>query len=308
LTKEFDNPSLLLDNYFAERDLIERMSHRSHDLLKMLSSTSDRIARRISSQKTELLETENRDISRIKGDIINANLYQIQKGMSSISLPNFYEENSPLIEIELDATKTPAQNAQRYFNEYRKADNAKKVLVGLISEGEAEYEYIDSVFDALTRAKTEAELNQIREELVLAGYAKAKSRKYKKPEKIVHHKFKSSDGFTILVGKNNIGNDKLTLKDSNKHDLWLHTHNIPGSHTVIVTEGQTPPDRTITEAAILAAYHSKAASGSQVPVDYTPIKFVKKPVGAKPGKVIYETYQTAYVTPDKELIAKLLIK
>ena len=124
----------------------------------------------------------------------------------------------------------------------------------------------------------------------------------------MHHKFKSSDGFMILVGRNNIGNDKLTLKDSSKHDLWLHTHNIPGSHTVIVTEGQTPPDRTITEAAILAAYHSKASDGAQVPVDYTPIKFVKKPSGAKPGKVIYETYQTAYVTPDKELVDRLMIK
>ena len=182
---------------------------------------------------------------------------------------------------------------------------AEKKLAEQIALGEEELKYIDSVFDSLTRANTENEVNELRLELAEQGYIRAVRLKGKPPKSNPPSEYLSSDGYTILLGRNNKQNDKLTMKTAAKTDIWLHTHNIPGSHAIIVTNGETPPDSTIEEAAIIAAVNSKAKDSSQVPVDYCLVKFVKKPVGAKPGMVIFTNNKTLYVTPDKELEERL---
>lgn len=308
LTRPYESYSLLLDSFYGERDAIDRMHQRSNDLLKFLVNTSDRIARRLESQRQELLESANREQLKNYGDLLSANLYTIQKGDSEAVVVDYYQEAMPEISIPLDKRLTPVQNVQRYYGEYRKADTAEKKLTQLIVSGEEELGYIDSVFDALTRTRSEGELMAIRRELAAEGYLKNYAFKNKKEEKLPPLRFRSSDGFLILVGRNNVQNDRLTLKESRSSDIWLHTQKIPGSHTIIQTEGKPVPNRTLEEAAILAAYHSKARESSKVPVDYTPVKFVKKPGGAKPGMVIYETYQTAIVDPDGELVGRLTTK
>ncbi len=308
LTRPHESYSELLDSFYTQRDNVQRMKHRSSDLLKMLANTSDRIARKINLQKKELIDCAQRETWRMYGDLLNANLYSIQKGDREAVLQNFYEEGMPMVHIPLDIRKTPAQNAQKYYAEYRKADTAEKKLRELIQQGEEEYQYIDSVFDILTRASTLDELAAIRSELEQQGYVRAQNRKGMKMQKLNPKKYRSDDGFTILVGRNNIQNDQLTLKDSRGRDVWFHTKNIPGSHTIVVSDGQDVPDSTLTQAAILAATNSRAVDSAQVPVDYTQIKNIKKPRGAKPGMVIYTVYQTAYVTPDLELEKRLRVE
>ena len=307
LTQSFESPSQLLDSFYSERDRIERMKQRSHDLLKMLMNTSERITRKIATQREELRECENRDMLRIYGDLLAASAHQIQKGQTKAVLQNFYEEGCPLVEIPLDPMRTPIQNSQHYYTEYRKAATAQEKLGELITKGEEELVYIESVFDLVTRTTGESELSAIREELSSQGYIRHDRRKGKKPEKLAPLRYCSSDGFTILCGRNNIQNDRLTLKDSRNFDVWFHTQKIPGSHTVILTEGREVPNRTLEEAAVIAAYNSKARDSAKVPVDYTLIKNVKKVPGAKPGMVIYENFQTAVVDPDAALVERLRV-
>ncbi len=308
-TRTYDTYSQLLDDFYTQRDNIQRMRHRSADLLKVLANTADRIARKLSLQQKELTDCSDRETWKIYGDLINANLYSIQKGDRTATLVNFYDENQAEVTIPLDPRKTPAQNAQKYYGEYRKADTAEKKLRELIEEGQQEAIYIDSVFDALTRAQTNDELSAIRAELAEQGYLRKKGPAPKKGKetKLAPKRYRSDDGFLILVGRNNVQNDQLTLKDARGRDVWFHTKNIPGSHTIVVSDGQEVPDSTLNQAAIIAAANSKAADSAQVPVDYTLIKNVKKPRGAKPGMVIYVNYQTAYVTPDFELEKRLMI-
>lgn len=308
-TRTYDSYSQLLDDFYTQRDNIQRMRHRSSDLLKVLANTADRIARKLSLQQKELADCSDRETWKIYGDLISTNLYSIQKGDRTARLINFYDEAQSEVVIPLDPRKTPAQNAQKYYGEYRKADTAEKKLRELIEEGQQEAVYIDSIFDALTRAQTNDELTAIRAELAEQGYLRKKgsaAKKGKEP-KLAPKRYRSDDGFTILVGRNNVQNDQLTLKEARGRDYWFHTKNIPGSHTIVVSDGQEVPDSTLHQAAILAAVNSKAAESSQVPVDYTLIKNVKKPRGAKPGMVIYVSYQTAYVTPDLELEKRLAI-
>lgn len=306
--QEFESPSELLDNFYCERDRIERMKQRSHDLLKLLVNMNDRITRKLAIQEQELLESENREHYKICGDLINANLYQIKKGDSFVVLQNFYDENFEKINIKLDEALTPAQNAQKYYNEYRKAKTAEEKLVDLIKSGKEELLYIESIFDAVTRTTGESELLEIREELAEQGYLKNYKNKNKMLKAMPPIKYISSDGFTILCGRNNKQNDKLTMKIAKNYDMWLHTQKIAGSHVVIVSDNKSIPNKTIEEAAIIAAYNSNARDSAQVPVDYTLIKNVKKPNGAKPGMVIFVDYQTAYVTPNKDLVESLLCK
>lgn len=306
--REMKSYSALLDSFYAERDLMDRMKQKSHDLLRLLSNTSDRIARKIAAQEQELKECANRERLKISGDLIQANLYQMEKGQSVLRVPNFYEEGLPLVDIVLDSALTPSQNAQKYYSEYRKQDTAEKKLQELIEQGREELQYLDTVFDSLARAGKESELTAIREELRETGYIKSYKGKSKKPEKLLPVEYRSSDGFTILVGRNNVQNDRLTLKDAHNYDMWFHTQKIPGSHTVVVADGKEIPNRTLEEAAVIAAYHSRARDSALVPVDYTIVKNVKKPAGAKPGKVIYDKFETAVVTPDRERVAALLVK
>jgi predicted ribosome quality control (RQC) complex YloA/Tae2 family protein len=282
------------------------MRQRGSDLLKLLANISDRISRKLGAQRQELIECADREQLKIRGDLIHANLYSLQKGQKFARLVNFYDPEQAEIDVELDEMLTPVQNAQRYYAQYRKADTAEKKLAGLIEQGEQEYQYIDSVFDALTRVTTEAELDAIRGELEQGGYVRRQTgAKKRKEEKLSPLRYRSSDGFLILTGRNNLQNDRLTLKDSHNLDLWLHTQKIPGSHTIIVTEGKDVPKSTIEQACIIAAYNSKARESSKVPVDFALVKHVKKPSGAKPGMVIYDHYETVIVDPDGELVAGL---
>lgn len=309
ISAEYQSYSEMLDSYYFKRDLSDRMKSKSQDLLKVLTNSSSRISKKIALQKEELKKCANREQLRINGDLVTANLHLLQKGDVIAEVVNYFSEDCSMVKIKLDPTLSPAQNAQKYYKEYRKAQIAETHLVELIAQGEDELKYIDSVFDALSRAESERELAEIRAELTDEGIIKRqKSNSAKQPPKLPPLKFVSDDGFTILIGRNNQQNDKLTLKDSRNYDIWLHTLNSPGSHTVIVCENNQPPDRTIEQAAQLAAYHSSAKDSGLVAVDYTLIKYVNKPRGAKPGMVIYTHQNTVYVHPDEELVKRLAAK
>jgi predicted ribosome quality control (RQC) complex YloA/Tae2 family protein len=299
--------SKLLDEFYIKKDTVFRLKQQSQDILKVLTNLSDRITRKIQNQKRELAQSENRDQLRIFGDLINANIASIPKGADSAELINYYHPDCSKIRVPLDPSLSPAQNAQKYYKEYRKAQNAERILAEQIHLGEQELEYIDTVFDALSRATTLHEISELRQELVAGGYLRQQRSKQKPPAPLGPLEFKSDDGFTILVGRNNIQNDRLTMKTARGKDIWLHTKNIPGSHVIILTGGDTPPDRTLEQAAIIAALHSKAAASHQVPVDYTEVRNVKKPAGSPPGKVIYHSNRTAYVTPNPALAERLKI-
>ncbi|XOQ48741.1 MAG: Rqc2-like protein RqcH [Eubacteriales bacterium] len=306
VVKSYTRFSELLDAFYTERDRIDRMRVRSQDLLRVLTTASERLSRKINLQRAELSRCAERDTLRIYGDILSANLYTIPKGASFVELQNFYEEDLPLVKIKLNPALSPSQNAQKYYKEYHKASTAEKMLTVQIQQAQQELEYLDSVFDELSRAATERDLSEIREELTEQGYIRAsKGRRQKQPAAMGPMEFASSDGFLILVGRNNRQNDRLTLKQANNNDIWLHTKNIPGSHTIIVTQGRDVTETAIFEAANLAAFYSRGKESSKVPVDYTEVRHVSKPQGAKPGMVIYVNYKTIYVTPDSGLVDSL---
>lgn len=295
---ERESFSELLDEFFLVRDSVNRMRVRSQDLHRNLSNIKERLVKKINVQKQELLNSMDREDYKQFGDIINANLYRLKKGMNVADLENFYDDMK-IIKIKLDPMLTPSQNSQLYYKKYRKASNAEKALKLQIDKAEVELNYIESVIEALTCAESNDDLDEIRTELFEQGYIKSSSAKKAKSEKLNFNpiEFTSSEGFKILVGRNNKQNDILTLKKSAKLDIWFHTKNIPGSHTVLVTDGKTPGEASILEAAAIAASHSKAKNSSNVAVDYTEIKNVKKPQGLKPGMVVYVKYKTLYVTP-----------
>lgn len=303
---KMDTFSELLDEFYNERDKIDRMRVKSLDLTKILHTISDRISRKIVIQKSEADKCSDFNEFKVFADLINANLYNIKSGADFVELSNFYDNNLSTVKIKLDPRLNASQNAQKYYKEYRKAKTAVYVLKEQIENSQKEFEYIASVMDELSRASSEDELDEIRNELYSQGYLKAR-RKSKISKKLKPIEYLSTDGFKILVGRNNTQNDELTLKMSKKNDIWFHTKDIHGSHTIIVTENKVPPSDTLIQAAILAAYHSKAKESSNVPVDYTEIRNVHKPNGAKPGMVIYEKNNTLYVTPDKSIIEKLKV-
>ncbi len=306
-TKEIPTACELLDYFYCERDRTVRTKQRANDLFKLLVNLTERTSRRISAQKQELSECAEKDYYKLCGDLISANIYRIKKGDLSATVVNFYDESNPEITIELDVRKTPSQNAQHYYGEYKKCVTAEEKLTEQISKGEEELQYLDSVFDALTRAEYENDIIQLRIELREQGYIKSGGSKSKPPKALPPIEYKSSDGYTILVGRNNHQNDQLSLKFAEKSDIWLHTQSITGSHVIVVTDGETPPDRTIEEAAIIAAFNSKGRSSDLVPVDYCLARYVKKPSGAKPGKVIFTNYKTAFVKPNEEIESKLRV-
>lgn len=292
--------SKMLDEFYSEKTSADRMKQRSSDLFRFVVNLNDRLSRKLDIQRSELEKSEKRDDLRIKGDLINANISIIQKGMTSVLLENFYDNNN-LLEVKLDPRITPSQNAQHYFSEYRKADTAERMLKNLIAKGEEELSYIESVSDLLSRARSEDEVLAIKEELINQGYIKIRFKKLMKPVKITPKTYVSTDGFKIICGRNNIQNDKITFKEAKKNDIWFHTQKIHGSHTIIITEGKDVPPTTMEQAALIAAYNSKGRDSTLVPVDYTEIKNVRKPSGAAPGKVIYEHYKTAFVRPSQYL-------
>lgn len=306
-TKEIPTASELLDYFYFERDSAVRTKQRANDLFRLLVNLTERTSRRIAVQREELSACADRDYYKLCGDLISANMYRIKKGDSTAIVENFYDENYPQIEIKLDVRKTPSQNAQYYYGEYKKAVTAEKKLSEQIDRGEEELQYLDSVFDSLTRATSENDIIQLRLELREQGYIKSANGKAKPPKALPPIEYRSEDGFTIFVGRNNHQNDQLSLKFAEKTDIWLHTQTITGSHVIIVTDGVTPPDRTLEQAAVIAAVNSKGRDSNLVPVDYCLARYVKKPSGAKPGKVIFTNYKTVFVKPDTELEKKLKV-
>lgn len=299
--ENFDSFSGLLDSFYDARDTKERMRVKSQSLVKLLTNTSERISRKLAKQQTELKQCENREHLRICGDLLQANLYRIERGSEYADVENFYDENYGTLRISLNPAISPAANAQRYYKDYQKAKNAENILTEQIKKGQEELLYVNSVLDTVVRAENERDLAQIREELTEQGYLRRQKGKQRSQAPLPPYEFVSSDGFKILVGRNNRQNDMLTLKMAGKNDMWLHTKDIHGSHAIIFAEGKEVSNTAIYEAARIAAYHSKAQNSSQVPVDYTLVKFVSKPRGAKPGMVIYVNNSTIYVTPSRTI-------
>lgn len=301
-TKSFDSFRTLLDAYFAEKDRRERIHQRAHDLTTVLSNATSRTERKLAIQRESLIESEKGAEYKKYADLITANIYMIKRGMESFVAVDYYDDACPEIEIKLDARLDPSKNAQKYYKLYNKCKTAKAVLTEQIAIWERELLYLESVKSFLERAESEQDLIDIRDELYRAGYA-SKLRGYKpqKQLKLRPMQFKTSGGYRLLVGRNNLQNDELTFKIAEKNDLWFHVKDMPGSHVIMVTGGEEPSERDYTEAAEVAAYYSKAGDGANVAVDYTAVRNVKKPQGAKPGYVIYKTNYTAYVTPRCEL-------
>lgn len=302
--KEFDSFSSLLDYFFYEKVRVDRIRQRSSELFKTLQNLQERAVRKAVNREKELEDCKDKDIYRIFGDLIISNQYALKKGSPYYDLQNYYDDNK-IVRIPADVTLSPAQNAQKYYKEYRKKQIAETKLSDFIAQARHEAEYLDSVIDSLSRAETDSEISAIRTELAETGFLKRKTFKSKNEKALKPMEFESTEGFKIFVGRNNVMNDRLTLKTAKNYDLWFHVKDTAGSHVVVQNDGREFTDKLIREAALLASYNSKAGTSSNVPVDYTIIKNVKKPAGAKPGMVIYDDYKTEFVTPNTEEIARI---
>ena len=304
--KKYTSISELIESFYANRDFAYRIGQKTQDLRKLITQNIERCIRKKDIQMQTLRSIKNRDELRLKGELLTANIYSIKKGMTTVELPNYYSENQELVAIELDSNKTPSENAQKYYKAYNKAKRTFEALKDQIKSNDEELAYLESVLTSVNNCTDEQDVKEIRRELREEGYVKkVKNQKDKSKKHSVPLHFISQDGFDIYVGKNNIQNDELTLKFARPRDIWMHTKNIPGSHVIIVANGQTIPDTTLNEGAMLSAFYSKAKNSSKVPVDYTEKKNVKKPNGSKPGFVIYETNKTAYITTSEEEIKKI---
>lgn len=298
-TVNFESFVELVNTFFTEKRKNNLLKNAAVGLEKRVNNLLNKAERKLSLRKTDLLKTEERETVRIYGELIKANLYKISAGQTKVTVENYYDEMKP-ITIPLKENLSPNKNAERYFKEYKKLCNARNTLVTLIEENKVEIEYLMSVKEFLNGAKTVEDVLEIEEELCIAGLYKRQNNKRQRKIKEKPFLEKEFGGFKILIGKNNLENDRLTLKTAEKTDMWFHTKNIPGSHVVVETCGKELPSEVILYAAKLAAENSSGKNSSQVAVDYTLIKNIKKPNGAKPGMVIYKTNQTVYVTPNKE--------
>ena len=308
--KRYPTFSALLDDFYEQKEAQERVKQRGQDFIRSVTQARNRTAKKIANQEADLARTADREKLRRYGDIITTNFYAMSRGQSVLRAQDYYDPACPEVDIPLDPLLTPQQNAARYYKDYKKAQKAEEMLTLQIEKNRGELDYLDSVLQMITLSEGDRDLQEIRQELMDNGYLKQHRRKMtaKGKQKIVHAKpleFRSSGGLTILVGKNNSQNDRLTHREADKRDLWLHAQKLHGSHVILKTGGLPPDERSLTEAAMLAAWFSQGRDSGQVPVDYTPVKAVKKPAGAKPGYVIYHTYQTLYVTPDEETVRTL---
>ena len=312
----YETASALLDDYYARRDSMERIAHKAADLKRFLNTATERIARKVEIQRGELAQSVDREKLRVYAELINANLYQLEKGVPFYDLENYYDENK-LLRVPADPALSPAQNSQKYYKAYRKTYTAEKKLAEQIEQGTEELAYLETVRDALSRAETERDIGEIRRELVQSGYLKErdparqkrkgsqrregkKARSAKQPPALPPLEYETTDGYRVLVGRNNLQNDKLSMKSAGKLDMWLHTKDFPGSHVILEAKDGEVSDRAIEEAAVIAAVNSTAKDVQKVPVDYTLVKNLKKPAGARPGKVIFHQNWTVYVTPDED--------
>lgn len=307
----FSSVSKALETYYAEKLAQQEAADLRRSLIQVVDSHLDRLARKVRAQERELAAAENAEVYRIYGELLTANLHRLRKGMQSVALENFYDADLEKVTIPLDPRLTPSENAQDYFRRYNKAKNA-------LVEGRQHYQrsldeqkYLEQVRTSLDLAVDPSDLEDIRRELVEEGYIrpvkdpKPKESKESKPRPL---RFQSSDGLEILVGRNNRQNEYVTFRAASPDDIWLHVKDMPGSHVIIRTLGAEPPENTLQEAALLAAYYSKARLGQNVAVDYTFRKHVRKPRGGKPGMVLYDHYRTLFVSPQSAGVQELLAR
>ena len=301
--EELESFSGLLDRFYTQTEHSDRMRQKTQTLRKTVTTLRERTLRKLELQRKEYESTLDREQLRQMGDIVTANLHAIERGQTRLVAEDFYHDMVP-VEIPLKPELSPQQNAARFYKDYAKAKNAEKILTEQMERAEIEAEYLAMVLEELFRVEGEADLSEIREELEQGGYIRPDRKKQKvHPGKPME--FLSSDGYRIYVGRNNCENDRLSLKTARKDDLWLHIQKFHGTHVIIACAGVTPPDETITEAAQLAAWFSQAKEGQNVPVDVTPVRYLRKPKGAKPGMVVYDKYRTVIVTPDGNLAERL---
>ena len=307
--EEAESFSALLDSFYAGRDRLEQQRRRSHELMKTVRTLRDRQQRKLIARQGELEKSEDREELRKTAELITANLYRLKKGDTRFTCQDYYRDDCPEIEITLDPLKTPQQNASAMFKEYNKRKAASEHLTKLIAESEEQLEYLNSVLELIGAAEGEKDLIDLRRELVDTGYLKpAGGKKQEKSKAQAPLRFRSSDGMEILVGRSNLQNDELTTRLGRRTDYWLHTQKIHGSHVLIRCEGEAPSDKSIEEAAAIAAWYSQGREGGKIPVDYTMLKNVRKPSGSLPGKVIYTDYKTVMVQSDEELVKRLRVQ
>lgn len=298
--KIYHDYSSLLNAFYSEKENSARIKHAAGDIIKLVSNLKSRTERKLAIRLCDLKKCENREKLRIYGELLKANLYRIKAGSAFFEAENYYD-NMNIVKIPLDPALSPQKNAAKYFKDYKKTYTAEQKLTALTEEDREEIVYFDSVLDSISRSESISDIAEIRDELADAGYIKRSAQKRSRQSAALKFKeYISTEGYKILVGRNNRENDYLTTAIAGKNDLWFHTKNIPGSHVIVFSGGAEVSEDTVVKAAKLAAENSKGAGSSNVPVDYTQIKYVKKPSGAKPGMVIYKTNKTVYVTPDKK--------
>jgi len=302
-TAVYDSFSALLDAFYEARERQERTRQRGADLLRAASTARDRLRRKLAQQEKEYAATQERDKLRIQGDLITANLYRMERGQVKLECENYYADNAP-VTVPLDPLLTPQQNAAKYYKRYTKAKTAEKYLREQMELARRDLEYLESVLAEISQAETEQDFLDIRSELREAGFLRKQGKK-EKSRPAAPWEFRTSGGFRVQVGRNNRQNDKLTLKDADRRDIWLHTQKIHGSHVILRCGGRVPSEEDVAEAAMLAAWFSQARESGNVPVDCTEVRNVKKPAGARPGMVVYTTYRTVNVTPDGKTVERL---
>ena len=303
----YESFSELLDAFYETRERMDRVRQRGAELIRTATTARDRMRRKLATQEKDYAATQDRDQLRICGDLITSNLYRMERGQSKLVCENYYDENYAQITIPLDPLLSPQQNAAKYYKRYNKAKTAEKHLTEQMEIARRDLTYLESVLEEIDKAELEQDFNDIRAELREAGFIRQQGKKeINRPAK--PRQFKTSTGYRVLVGRNNRQNDKLTLKDADHRDLWFHTQKIHGSHVILCTEGRQVDEDTIVEAAKIAAYYSQARESGNVPVDYTPVKNVKKPAGGRPGMVIYHVYNTVNVTPEEDFVKTLAVK
>ena len=305
--KEAESFGAMLDMYYTVRDRKDAMRQKGQAVRKTVQNLCTRIQRKLAIQEKELEATFDRERLRQLGDIVTANIHKIVKGQTVLQAEDFYDENMTVIDIPISPILSPQQNAAKFYKDYAKLKNAEKELTKQISLGEEELQYLKSVLEELNRAETEAELEEIRQELQQGGYIRPDAGKRKmKQARSKPMVFQSTDGYSIYVGRNNRQNDELTFKAARKDDIWLHASKVHGSHVIISCGGTKPPDDTVTQAAQLAAYYSETSGGQNIPVDVTTVKQVKKIPSGKPGMVIYHSYRTVIANPYKDIVVDAL--
>ncbi len=306
--KNFDTVNEAAEFFYLKKSSMQNMKQKSADLSKLVNNKLERCTRKLQIQNETLEKAKKRDKYKMYGDLITANIYRISQGMKSILCENFYSENNEAVDIPLKCELSPSQNAQKYYTKYTKEKTAEEETLRQRKLNLKEIDYLESVKEAIEVAENGSDLAMIREELAEQGYLKRHNVRKKNKSKLcaapLH--FVSDDGYDIYVGKNNTQNDYVTLKLSRSTDIWFHTKGVHGSHVLVkTTDAMTVPENTYLQAASLAAYYSKGRASLTVPVDYTEVKNVKKPSGAKPGMVIYVDYNTINARPDEALVLRL---